>query len=123
MSIKKVAVIGGGTMGNGIAHVCAQNGCEVALIDIQNALLDRALKTIEKNLSRLVSKAKMTDEDSKATLSRIQRSTSLDDCKDVDIVIEAVTEDLKVKQKIFAEVDAIAKDSAILASNTSTISI
>jgi 3-hydroxybutyryl-CoA dehydrogenase len=123
MSIKKVAVIGGGTMGNGIAHVCAQSGCDVHLIDIDESLLDRALKTIEKNLGKQVSKGKLTEDQSIATLNRIHRSTKLDVCKDVDLVIEAVTENLNVKQKIFAEVDAIAKPEAILASNTSTISI
>jgi 3-hydroxybutyryl-CoA dehydrogenase len=123
MNIKKVAVIGSGTMGNGIAHVCAQNGREVYLIDIDEAALDLALKTIDKNLARQVSKGKMTEQDAKATLSRIHRSATLDVCKDVDIVIEAVTENLKVKKKIFAEFDAIVKPSAILVSNTSTISI
>lgn len=123
MSIQKVAVIGGGTMGNGIAHVCAQNGREVHLIDVKEVFLDRAVKTIDKNLSRQVSKGKLSEEDAKATLGRIKTHTTYEPCKQVDVVIEAVTENLVVKKKIFAEVDGIAPDNAILASNTSTISI
>ncbi|MBU0690243.1 3-hydroxybutyryl-CoA dehydrogenase [bacterium] len=123
MSIKKVAVIGGGTMGNGIAHVCAQQGCQVSLIEVNQELLDKALKTIEKNLTRQVSKGKLSEEDAKATLGRIKCSVSLEVCKDMDLVIEAATENLAIKKKIFKDVDAIAGPNTILASNTSTISI
>ena len=123
MSIKKVAVIGGGTMGNGIVHVCAQQGCAVTLIDIKQDLLDKAIKTIEKNLGHRVKKEKISEADAKATLGRINGSTSLNACKDVDLVIEAVTEDMDIKKKIFAEVSAIVGENTILTSNTSTISI
>lgn len=123
MAIKKVAVIGGGTMGNGIAHVCAQQGCQVSLIEIKQELVDKALKTIQKNLERQVSKGKLSEDDAKATLGRIKGVVGMDACKDVDLVIEAVTENLEIKKKIFGDVDALIGPNTILASNTSTISI
>jgi len=123
MSISTVAVIGGGTMGNGIAHVCAHKGCTVYLIETQQTLLDRALGTIDKNLARQVTKGTLSEADKAATLGRIHGSLSLDDVKNADIVIEAIVENEAVKKEVFMKVDALAKPGAILASNTSTISI
>lgn len=123
MTISNVAVIGGGTMGNGIAHICAQKGCTVQLIETSQALLDRALSTIDKNLARQVSKGTLSEEDKTATLSRINGSLSVECVRNADIVIEAIVESESVKKDLFTKVDSLAKPDAILASNTSTISI
>jgi 3-hydroxybutyryl-CoA dehydrogenase len=123
MAIKKVAVIGGGTMGNGIAHVFAQSGFDVVLIDQSKDLLEKALGVITKNLGRLVKKEKITQEDADAALARIEKSTDLGDAKDADLVVEAVFEDRDLKKKIFKELDEKCKAEAILASNTSSIPI
>lgn len=123
MSISTVAVIGGGTMGNGIAHVCAQNGCNVYLIEVNQGLLDRALGAIDKNLARQVSKGKLTEEEKSATLGRLHGSLKLEDVSRADIIIEAIVENEAVKKDLFGKIDALAKPEAILASNTSTISI
>ncbi|NUO18580.1 3-hydroxybutyryl-CoA dehydrogenase [bacterium] len=123
MTISNVAVIGGGTMGNGIAHICAQKGCTVQLIETSQALLDRALSTIDKNLARQVSKGTLSEEDKTATLSRINGSLSVESVRNADIVIEAIVESESVKKDLFTKVDSLAKPDAILASNTSTISI
>jgi 3-hydroxybutyryl-CoA dehydrogenase len=118
-----VAVIGGGTMGNGIAHVFAQSGFDVVLIDQSKDLLDKALGVITKNLGRLVKKEKIKQEDADAALAHIAQSTDLDDAKDADLVVEAVFEDRDVKKKIFTELDEKCKPETILASNTSSIPI
>ena len=123
MAIKKVAVIGGGTMGNGIAHVFAQAGFDVVLIDQSKDLLEKALGVITKNLGRLVKKEKISQEDADAALGRIKKSTDLDDAKDADLVVEAVFEDRDVKKKIFTELDEKCKAETVLASNTSSIPI
>jgi 3-hydroxybutyryl-CoA dehydrogenase len=123
MTIQNVAVIGGGTMGNGIAHVCAQFGRNVTLIELSEDLLKRALGTIDKNLGRQVEKGKLSAEDKAATVGRIHGSTKLADAHDADLVVEAVVERMDVKAKIFGELDGFCKADAILASNTSTISI
>lgn len=123
MTISNVAVIGGGTMGNGIAHICAQKGCTVQLIETSQALLDRALSTIDKNLARQVSKGTLSEEDKTATLSRITGSLSVESVRNADIVIEAIVESESVKKDLFTKVDSLARPDAILASNTSTISI
>jgi 3-hydroxybutyryl-CoA dehydrogenase len=123
MSIRNVAVIGGGTMGNGIAHVCAQSGYEVHLIEVADAPLNKALSTIEKNLARQVEKGRLSEPDKQATLGRIHGSLTMTSAEKADIVIEAVIEDLPAKVAIFSELDKIAKPGVILASNTSTISI
>lgn len=123
MTISNVAVIGGGTMGNGIAHICAQKGCTVQLIETSQALLDRALSTIDKNLARQVSKGTLSEEDKSATLSRITGSLSVESVRNADIVIEAIVESESVKKDLFTKVDSLARPDAILASNTSTISI
>ncbi len=122
--IKKVAVIGGGTMGNGIVHVFAQNGFDVKLIETKQEFADRAINTIDKNLSRMVSKEKISESDKVATLERIQPLLSIPDgVKDADLIVEAVPESYDLKKKIFEQVDANAPSHAILASNTSSISI
>lgn len=124
MSIQKIAVIGGGTMGNGIAHVAAMAGFTVTLVDISDAALERALGTITKNLTRMVSKEKITEADKDATLGRLSTSTSLEAiAPEADLIIEAVNENFELKKKIFQTLDAAARPETILASNTSSISI
>jgi 3-hydroxybutyryl-CoA dehydrogenase len=123
MDIKKVGVVGGGTMGNGIAHVFAASGYDVVLMDVKDDLVDRALAVITKNLDRMIKKEKIAEADKQATLKRIAKSMSLKDMADCDIVVEAATEDYGIKQKIFKELDSVCKAGAILASNTSSISI
>jgi len=119
----KVAVIGGGTMGNGIAHVFAQHGHEVVLIDAQPAALDRALATIEANLARQVKKEAITPADAQATRARVHPGTDLALAAGSRLVVEAVFEDLAVKQQIFVRLDEVCADETILASNTSSISL
>ncbi len=122
--MKNISVIGSGTMGNGIAHVFAQNGFEVNLIDVNPDALDRAMKTIEKNLDRLVAKEKIDENTKTETLNRISKGTSIGEgVKNADLVVEAATENLDLKGKIFREMDENAPESAILATNTSSISI
>ena len=123
MGIQNVAVIGCGTMGNGIAQVCATSGKNVRLIDLDEAVLGRAMAGIEKSLGRMVKKERIAASDVAGILGRIQTGTSLEECSDIDLAVEAVSESVQVKTKIFAELDRIAPDSAILASNTSSISI
>ncbi len=123
MEIKKVLVLGAGTMGNGIAHVCAQTGLDVVLYDIAQEALDKGVATIEKNLGRQVKKEKITEEDAKNTLAHITKTLNLEDGKDADIAIEAATENKELKFQIFRDLDNLMKADAILASNTSTISI
>ena len=122
--MKHVAVIGAGTMGNGIAHVFAQSGFEVTLIDVQAAALERALKTIEKNLDRLIKKEKISQEDKLATLGRIATSTNISEgVSQAELAVEAATERTDLKLQIFEQMDAAAPANCILASNTSSISI
>ncbi len=122
--MKKVAVIGAGTMGNGIAHVFAMKGFEVNLCDISAEALDNAVKTIEKNLWRMVSKEKITERTKTDTLEQINTLTDLQQAvKDADLVIEAATENEDLKLKIFKQIDEHAPANCILASNTSSISI
>jgi 3-hydroxybutyryl-CoA dehydrogenase len=124
LDIKHVTVVGAGTMGNGIAHVCAQFGFEVILNDIKQEFLDRALTTISSNLDRQIKKGVLTEEQKAATLARIRPSLDLRSAvADADIVIEAATENQQIKNEIFRTIDAAAKPNAILASNTSSISI
>ncbi len=123
MNIKTVGVVGAGTMGNGIAQVCAAAGLKVTLQDIGDAQLERGLNTIATSLDRLIKKEKIGDDDKKATLANIDTATTLDALADVDIVIEAATENESLKLDIFAQLDRICKDDAILASNTSSISL
>ncbi len=119
-----VAVIGSGTMGNGIAHVFAQYGFSVALIDINQPALDRALGTITKNLDRQVAKASLSENDKATTLGRLQTYTSIQEgVAGVSLVVEAATENVDLKLQIFRDLDQYAPADAILASNTSSISI
>lgn len=122
--MKNIAVIGAGTMGNGIAHVIAQNGFKTNLIDISQEALDKGLITIEKNLDRMVAKELITEMDKKSALGNITPYTNLaDGIKKVDLVIEAATENTALKLKIFGELDALCQPTTILATNTSSISI
>lgn len=124
MSIQKIAVIGGGTMGNGIAHVAAMSGFSVTLVDISEAALERALATITKNLTRMVAKEKITEAEKDAALIRLSTSSSLETvAAEADLVIEAVNENFELKKKIFQTLDKTARPETILASNTSSISI
>ena len=124
VSTLKVAVIGAGTMGNGIAHVFAQSGHHVSLIDVNAAALERAQATIERNLDRLVAKERISADDKTATLARLKTSTEMHGAvSDADLVVEAATERLDLKLKIFEQIDASAPAAAILATNTSSISI
>jgi 3-hydroxybutyryl-CoA dehydrogenase len=121
--VSKVAVIGAGTMGNGIAHVFAQHGWDTALIDVSEDALGRGLATIKKNLERLEKKGALSTEQGAATLGRIRTSTSLEAAKEVEIVVEAATEDPDIKFQVFEDLDRLAPPDAILASNTSSIPI
>jgi 3-hydroxybutyryl-CoA dehydrogenase len=122
--MKNIAVIGSGTMGNGIAHVFAQHGFPVALIDISAGALEIALQTISKNLDRIVAKGHLSPEQKDQTLANIQTFTQLaEGVAEADLVVEAATENVDLKLNIFKELDAVAKPAAILASNTSSISI
>lgn len=122
--MKKIAVIGAGTMGNGIAHVFAMTGHEVSLIDISQPVLDKALNTISKNLDRMVAKGTISDAEKSATLSNITTYTDLKSGVDSkELVVEAATENIELKLKIFRDLDELAAPNTILASNTSSISI
>ncbi|MEG0188422.1 3-hydroxyacyl-CoA dehydrogenase family protein [Algoriella sp.] len=122
--MKNITVIGAGTMGNGIAHVFAQSGFNVNLVDVSQDSLDRGLKTIAGNLERMIAKAKITEEDKTATLNNITTYTDTAEAvKNADLVVEAATENLDLKLKIFKQIDEAAPTNAILASNTSSISI
>lgn len=122
--IKKVSVIGGGTMGNGIAHVFAMSGFEVTLVETKQEFLDKALNTIEKNLSRMVSKEKIKESVKNESLNRIHGTLNTSEgVKKSDIIVEAIPENFELKKKVFKEIDSAAPQDAILASNTSSISI
>jgi len=121
--MKNIAVIGSGTMGNGIAHVFAQSGYEVTLIDISQEQLDKAIGTIEKNLDRLLAKERITLENKETTLGKITTHTNTEAASDADLVIEAATENSDIKLAIFKSLDSICNANCILASNTSSIPI
>ncbi len=123
MEIKKVGVIGAGQMGNGIAQVAAQAGLDVVMHDIAEKFVENGMAVIRKNLQRSVDKGKMEQAEMDAVLGRIATTTELAAMKDVDIVVEAATENEKIKLDIFAQLDEICQEGAILASNTSSISI
>ena len=124
MSIDRIAVIGGGTMGNGIAHVAAQHGKSVHLLDVSAEVLDAAVATISKNLERQVGKGLLDEAARDAALRRVETGTDVTaGVQDVDIVIEAVPERVALKREIFETIDAAARSDTILASNTSSISI
>ncbi|MEO4054039.1 3-hydroxybutyryl-CoA dehydrogenase [Solibacillus sp. CAU 1738] len=121
--IQKVMVIGAGQMGSGIAQVCAQAGYEVVLNDMKQEFFERGLGVITKNLARDVDKGRKTEDEKQAILSRISMSLDLQDAKDVDIVIEAAVENMEIKQSIFKQLDTIAPEHTILATNTSSLPI
>jgi 3-hydroxybutyryl-CoA dehydrogenase len=122
--MKKIAVIGAGTMGNGIAHVFAQYQLQVNLIDTSSVALEKALANIAKNLDRQINKGIISNEDKTATLQKISSFTNIElGVQDVDLIVEAATENSEVKKSIFQQMDQFAKPECILASNTSSISI
>lgn len=123
LTIQKVGVVGAGQMGNGIAQVAAQNGFEVTLMDVQTANLKKAVDTISQSCDRLIKKEKMTLDQKNQLLSKIKTTENISDLKNVDIVIEAATENLDLKLKIFKNLDEVVKAESLLVSNTSSISI
>jgi 3-hydroxybutyryl-CoA dehydrogenase len=124
MDIKNIAVIGAGTMGNGIAHVFAQNGFKVNLLDVSQPQLDKAISTIHKNLDRQVAKNTISEEEKNKTIQNISTFASINEgVKESDLVVEAASENMQLKLKIFKELDESAPEKCILASNTSSISI
>ncbi|NMH73815.1 3-hydroxybutyryl-CoA dehydrogenase [Bacillus sp. RO2] len=123
MTIQKVMVIGAGQMGSGIAQVCAMAGYDVYMNDLKQEFLERGIAGITKNLSRSVEKGRMTEDEKAAVLGRLQTTTTLEDAKHVDIVIEAAVENMDIKKKIFSELDQHALAHTILATNTSSLPI
>jgi len=121
--IKKVGVVGAGTMGSGIAQVVASNARDVVLVDVSEGALDRGVKAIEKSLGRLVKKESISEEESISIASRIQTATDFDELGDVDLIIEAVFEDMAVKKEIYKRLDDIAGHDVVLATNTSSLPI
>ncbi len=123
MEVNTFAVIGGGTMGNGIVHVAAATGFKVILIDVKQEFLDRAIKTVSGNCDRQIKKGTLTEEAKSSILGHIKTSTELKDIAPADIVVEAVLEDALLKKDLFKNLDSICRQGVILASNTSSISI
>lgn len=123
MTIQSVGIIGAGTMGNGIAQVCAASGIPVVLVDISDPALERGLKAVRSNLDRLVQKEKISEADRDAALARIRCTTQYDELKGLPLVIEAATENPDIKVKILKQLDALLPPEAIIATNTSSISI
>jgi len=123
MEVKKIGVIGAGTMGNGIAQVAAQIGCEVVMRDIEDSYVDRGIKSIDKFLSKSVEKGKLQADEKQKIMGRIKGTTKMSDLKDVDFVVEAVIEDLSLKKSVFKELDGLCRPEVILSSNTSSMSI
>jgi 3-hydroxybutyryl-CoA dehydrogenase len=123
LEIKRIGVVGAGTMGNGIAHVCARSGFSVLLCDVEQRFLDRALDVIAKNLAREMAKGKITAEQEAAALERISPTLDRGKLADCDFLIEAATEKFEVKSEIFRDLDRISRAELVLASNTSSISI
>ncbi|RJR41408.1 MAG: 3-hydroxybutyryl-CoA dehydrogenase [Desulfobacteraceae bacterium] len=123
MEVKRLGVVGAGTMGNGIAQVAAQIGLEVVMRDIEDSFVERGMKSIDKFLSRSVEKGKLQESEKKTILGRIKGTTKLSDMKDVDFVVEAVIENMDLKKQVFKELDSLCRPEVILASNTSSMSI
>ena len=121
--MKKIGVMGTGTMGSGIIQVCAAAGYDVVIRSSKQEYIDGALAKIDKNLSKMVSREKITEEDKAATLGRISGGTTFDVLADCDLIIESSTENMDKKKELFAELDKVCKDDAILATNTSALSI
>jgi len=120
---ERIAIIGAGTMGHGIAQVCASNGYQVTLVDVDAEQLTRALRAIEKSVTKLNSKGRLTDEQRDAALNSISTATDLEEAAGADFVVEAVVENVEVKRKIFSQLDELTDRDVILASNTSSISL
>ena len=123
MEIKKIGVVGAGTMGNGIAQAAAQIGCEVVMRDIEDSFVERGIRSIDKFLSKSVEKGKLQANEKQKIMERIKGTTNLGDLKDVDFVVEAVIEDLALKKTVFKELDGLCRPEVILSSNTSSMSI
>jgi 3-hydroxybutyryl-CoA dehydrogenase len=123
MVVKKIGVIGAGQMGHGIAQVAAQAGFEVIIQDIKDEFVKKGIGRIDKFLGKSIEKGRLTEAEKKKTMARIKGTTKLSDLKDVDLVIEAIFEDVKVKKELFKELDKVCKKDCVLASNTSTIPI
>ena len=123
MEIKKVGVLGCGLMGSGIAQVCAQAGFETVVREIDQKFIDKGFGAIEKNLSKAVGKGKMTQADKDATIGRLSGKVALDDLQDCDLIIEAVIEDLNLKNEMYAALDKICPEKTIFASNTSSLTV
>ncbi|MBW1873560.1 MAG: 3-hydroxyacyl-CoA dehydrogenase family protein [Deltaproteobacteria bacterium] len=123
MDIKKVLVVGGGTMGGGIAQLCSQQGMQATISDISLELADKTRARLEKSLSKRVAKGKISEDDKNAIMGRISTSGDLTPAKDADIIIESVVEDLGIKKKVFAELDQLARAEVILLTNTTSLSI
>jgi len=123
MNIEHIAVIGAGTMGNGIAQVCATYGHQVTLIDVVPEQLERAMATVNKSVEKLHGKGRLTDEQREAALANITTAGEVAAAADADLVIEAIVERLDVKQQVFAQLDELTRPEVILASNTSSISL
>ena len=123
MEVKKIGVVGSGTMGRGIAHVAALNGYDVIMQDISNPILDKAIALVTKELDKGIARGKTTEEDKKRTLTNLKTTTAIEDLKDCQYIIEAAPEDLKIKMPIFAKLDSICDPDTILASNTTSQSI
>jgi 3-hydroxybutyryl-CoA dehydrogenase len=121
--MKKVGVVGAGTMGNGIAQVFAMSGHDVVMVDVDEKFVERGMAAIAKSLGRSVKKERMTQAEADAVVGRIQSGVGLELCKDCDLVVEAVVEDLGVKQDIFAKLDGMCGPDTLLTTNTSTISV
>ncbi|NCN39766.1 3-hydroxybutyryl-CoA dehydrogenase [bacterium] len=123
MSVKKVGILGAGQMGNGITQVVATTGLQAVMVDISDESLKRGMVTIEKSLDRLIKKEVMSPDQKQEVIGRIVTSKNVSDFKDCDLVVEAVSEDIQLKLKIFSQLDEVCKPEAILCSNTSSISI
>ncbi|RLB42169.1 MAG: 3-hydroxybutyryl-CoA dehydrogenase [Deltaproteobacteria bacterium] len=123
MEIKKIGVVGAGTMGHGIAQVAAQIGCEVIMRDVEDSFVERGMKNIEKFLSKSVEKGKLEASEKDAILGRIKGTTDMEELKDVDFVVEAVIENLDLKKEVFKQLDELCRPEVILATNTSSMSI
>ncbi len=121
--MKKIGVLGTGTMGAGIIQVLAQNGYEVVMRARRQSSIDKGMATVEKNLAKMVAKEKITEEEKAAILGRITGATELEVIKDADLIIEAATEDMEAKKALFAELDELVKPECIIATNTSSLSI
>ena len=123
MDIKTIGVLGAGSMGNGIAQVAAQSGYNVVMRDVEDKFVERALKGIDKFLTKSVEKGKIAADDKTAILGRIKGTTKMEDLKDADFVIEVVFEEMELKKKVFKELDELTRKDVIIATNTSSMSI